>query len=160
MWEYLKSNLPVCTGWRKSIVEKMHIDFVSGYCYSLDNLQSCWNWGAGWGDRFELSQSKKSQCAPLSDLAAIEANLCFQMTCNFCLPSRFSDHPTALIQFTIFPEDIIIYFEDPLTCQKIMQDPLIVQVADFSEIDKRVGPNKAAQEGFFLIYVGKNQVLK
>ena len=47
MWGNLKSNLPVCTGWRKSIVEKMHIHFVSGYCYSLDNLQSCRNWGAG-----------------------------------------------------------------------------------------------------------------
>jgi hypothetical protein len=33
-------------------------------------------------------------------------------------------------------------------------------VADFSEINKRVGLNKAVQEGFFLIYVGGNQVLK
>ena len=50
MWENLKSNLPVCTGWRKSIVDNMHIHFVSGYCYSLDNLQSCRNWG-GWEGR-------------------------------------------------------------------------------------------------------------
>ena len=41
-----------------------------------------------------------------------------------------------------------------LTCQ------IIVQVTDFSEINKCVGPNKAVQEGFFLIYVGKNQDLK
>ena len=47
-----------------------------------------------------------------------------------------------------------------LTCQIIVQDHLIVQVADFSEINKRVGLNKAVQEGFFLIYVGENQVLK
>ena len=33
-------------------------------------------------------------------------------------------------------------------------------VADFSEINKRVSPNKAVKEGFFLIYVGENQVLK
>ena len=33
-------------------------------------------------------------------------------------------------------------------------------VADFSEINKHVGLNKAVQEGFFLIYIGKNQVLK
>ena len=46
------------------------------------------------------------------------------------------------------------------TCQIIVQDHLIVQVADFSEINKRVGPNKAMQVGFFLIYIGKNQVLK
>ena len=47
-----------------------------------------------------------------------------------------------------------------LTCQIIVQDHLIVQVADFSEINKRVGLNKAVQEGFFLIYIGENQVLK
>ena len=47
-----------------------------------------------------------------------------------------------------------------LTCQIIMQDHLIVQVADLAEINKRVGLNKAVQEGFFLIYVGENQVLK
>ena len=45
-----------------------------------------------------------------------------------------------------------------LTCQIIVQDHLIVQVADFSEINKRVGLNRAVQEGFFLIYVGENQV--
>ena len=44
-----------------------------------------------------------------------------------------------------------------LTCQIIVQDHLIVQVPDFSEINKRVGPNKAVQVGFFLIYVGENQ---
>ena len=33
-------------------------------------------------------------------------------------------------------------------------------VSDFSEIDKRVGLNKAVYERFFLIYVGENQVLK
>ena len=47
-----------------------------------------------------------------------------------------------------------------LTCQKFVQDHLIVQMADFSEINKRVGLNNAVQEGFFLIYVGENQVLK
>ncbi len=47
-----------------------------------------------------------------------------------------------------------------LTCQIIVQDHLIVQVAYFTEINKRVGPNKAMQEGFFLIYIGENQVLK
>ena len=47
-----------------------------------------------------------------------------------------------------------------LTCQIILQDHLIVQVPDFSEIDKCVGLIKAVQEGFFLIYVGENQVLK
>ena len=47
-----------------------------------------------------------------------------------------------------------------LTCQIIVQDHLIVQVADFSEIKKRVGLNKAVQDEFFLIYVGENQVLK
>ena len=36
----------------------------------------------------------------------------------------------------------------------------MVYVADFSEINKRVGLNKALKEGFFLIYVGENQVLK
>ena len=35
-----------------------------------------------------------------------------------------------------------------------------MQVADFSEIIKRVGLNKTVKEGFFLIYVGENQVLK
>ena len=35
-----------------------------------------------------------------------------------------------------------------------------MQVSDFSEINKRVGPNKAVQEGFFLIHVGKNRALK
>ena len=50
--------------------------------------------------------------------------------------------------------------KDTLTCQILVQDQLIVQVSDFSEINKRVGPNKAVQEGFFLIYVGENQVLK
>ena len=29
-----------------------------------------------------------------------------------------------------------------------------------SEINKRVGPNKAVKEGFYLIYIGENQVLK
>ena len=33
-------------------------------------------------------------------------------------------------------------------------------MADFSEINKCVGLNKAVSEGFFLIYVGENQVLK
>ena len=47
-----------------------------------------------------------------------------------------------------------------LTCQIIVQDHLIVQVPDFSEIDKRVGPNKAMQVGFFLFNVGENQILK
>ena len=47
-----------------------------------------------------------------------------------------------------------------LTCQIIVYDHLIVQVADFSEINKCVGPNKALYEGFFLIYIGENQVLK
>ena len=47
-----------------------------------------------------------------------------------------------------------------LTCQIIVQDHLIVQVADFSEINKHVGLNKALQEGFFVIYIGENQVLK
>ena len=47
-----------------------------------------------------------------------------------------------------------------LTCQIIVQDHLIVQLADFSEIDKHVGLNKAVQEGFFFIYVVENQVLK
>ena len=46
-----------------------------------------------------------------------------------------------------------------LTCQIIVQDHLIVQLADFSEIDKHVD-FKAVQEGFFLIYIGENQVLK
>ena len=35
-----------------------------------------------------------------------------------------------------------------------------MQVPDFSEIDKCVGLIKGVQEGFFLIYVGENQVLK
>ena len=30
----------------------------------------------------------------------------------------------------------------------------------FSEINKHVGLNKAVLEGFFLIYIGENQVLK
>ena len=47
-----------------------------------------------------------------------------------------------------------------LTCQIIVQDHLIVQVADFSEINKRVGLNKAVQDEFFLIYVGENQDMK
>ena len=51
--------------------------------------------------------------------------------------------------------------QSTLTCQIIVQDHLIVQVADFSEINKRVGLSKAVQEGFFfLIYIGENQVLK
>ena len=33
-------------------------------------------------------------------------------------------------------------------------------MADISEINKGVGLNKAMQEGFFLIYIGENQVLK
>ena len=40
-------------------------------------------------------------------------------------------------------------YSSTLTCQIIVQDHLIVQVADFSEINKRVGPNKAVQEGIF-----------
>ena len=47
-----------------------------------------------------------------------------------------------------------------LTCQIIVQDHLIVQVADFSEINKRVGLNKAMQVEFFLIYIGENRVLQ
>ena len=54
----------------------------------------------------------------------------------------------------------ILLYLITLTCQIIMQDHLIVQVPDFSEINKLVGPNKAVQVGFFLIYVGENQVLK
>ena len=47
------------------------------------------------------------------------------------------------------------YF-DTLTCQIIVQDHLIVSVADFTEINKPVGLNKAMKEGFFLIYEGEN----
>ena len=36
-----------------------------------------------------------------------------------------------------------------LTCQIIVWDHLIVQVADLSKINKCAGPNKAVQEGFF-----------
>ena len=39
-------------------------------------------------------------------------------------------------------------YPNTLTCQIIVQDHLIVQVADFSEINKRVGPNKTVQEEF------------
>ena len=35
-----------------------------------------------------------------------------------------------------------------------------MQVADLSEINKRVGLNKTVKEGFFVIYVGENYVLK
>ena len=31
-------------------------------------------------------------------------------------------------------------------------------MADFSEVNKRVGLNEAVKEGFFLIYIGENQV--
>ena len=41
-----------------------------------------------------------------------------------------------------------------------MQGHIIVQVADFSEINKHVGLNKGVYEGLILIYVGENQVLK
>ena len=52
------------------------------------------------------------------------------------------------------------YTQITLTCQIIVQDHLIVSVADSSEIKKHGGPNKAMQVEFFLIYVGENQVLR
>ena len=39
--------------------------------------------------------------------------------------------------------------QNPFTYSNLTNDHLILQVADFSEINKRVGHNKAMQEGFF-----------
>ena len=75
--------------------------------------------------------------------------------------------PIMVIILTVFIFTTILkillkpcHYVSTLTCQIIVQDHLTLQVADFSEVNKRVGPNKAAQEGFFLIYVGENRVLQ